>query len=79
MRDHRGFPTAGQRVTGWPYVTWVDGNGVHRTGPWLPWRCTLVRAAATVTWVVTTWMLSGSALLAGLAASLACWAWRATR
>ncbi|HEX5494405.1 MAG TPA: hypothetical protein VFX70_07540 [Mycobacteriales bacterium] len=63
-------------MTRWPYTTRVE-HGIHHTGPWLPWRCDMVRAAAAVVWVVTVGVLSGSALLAGIAAGLACWAWRA--
>lgn len=65
-------------MPGWPYVTRVDGHGVHRTGPWAPWRSTPIRAGVAIGWVTAAWVFTGSALLAGFAAALACWAWRAT-
>lgn len=64
---------------GWPYTTRVDGDGVHRTGPWLPWRCGPVRAGAAACPVAAAWLASGSALLAGFAAGLSCWIRRVTR
>lgn len=63
----------------WPYTTRIDPHGTHHTGPWLPWRCTLVRGVTAVVWVVTVGVASGSTLLAGFAAGMACWAWRVTR
>lgn len=64
---------------GWPYVTRVDSGGVHRTGPWVPWRSTPVRAGVTAGWIVGMWWVTGSVLLAAFATGVGCWAWKATR
>lgn len=64
---------------GWPYTTRVDSRGVHRTGPWQPWRSTPVRAGVGLAWTAGAWWATGSLTMAVLAAGLAWWACRATR
>ena len=66
-------------MNGWPYVTRVDARGVHRTGPWQPWRTVAVRTIAAAAFVVAAWTLTRSIVLTVLAAGVAVWAWRATR